>query len=55
MFFKYINAQLNIGLFDLKNIYLLAPELKKLLPKVYKGKLVYRVKGFFKKNKLQKN
>jgi hypothetical protein len=26
-------------------VYLLSPELKKFLPEVYKGKLVYRIKG----------
>jgi hypothetical protein len=45
IFFKYINAQLNIGVKDLKTVYLLLPEPQKLLPQVYKGKLIYRIKG----------
>jgi hypothetical protein len=43
--FKYLNTQLNIGMFDIKNVYLLSPKLIKLQPQVYKGKLVYREKG----------
>ncbi len=40
IFFKYLNTKLKIGIFDLKNVYLLSPQLQKLLPEVYKGKLV---------------
>lgn len=36
MLFKYINAQLNIGLFDMKTGYLLSRKLKKLLPDNFK-------------------
>jgi len=43
--FKYFNPQLNIGMFDLKNLYLLNPELMKLIPEVYKAKLVFRIPG----------
>jgi hypothetical protein len=43
--FKYLNAKLKIGMIDLMTVYLLSPELKKFLPEVYKGKLVYRIKG----------
>ena len=45
IFFKYLNAKLKIGMFDFKNVYLLSPQLEKLLPEVYKGKLVYRIKS----------
>jgi hypothetical protein len=45
VYFKYINTQLNIGVFDLKNVYSLRPQLQKMLPEVYKGRLVYRLKG----------
>lgn len=41
---KFINNQLNIGMFDLKNVYLLSPHPFKYLPEVYKGKL-FRLKG----------
>jgi len=45
LLFNYINAELQIGVCDIRNIYLLTPTLTKLLPEVYKGKLVYRIKG----------
>lgn len=45
IYFKYLNAELDVGVLDLKNVYILRPELKKLLPEVYKGKLVYRIQG----------
>jgi hypothetical protein len=45
IYLKYINQQLNIGMSDLKSVYLLSPELIKLIPEVYKAKLVYRLKG----------
>ena len=45
IFFKYYNAKLKIGMLDLKNVYVLSPQMQKLLPEVYKGKLIYRIKG----------
>lgn len=42
---KYLNTQLNIGMFDVKNVYLLSESPIKLIPEVYKGKLVYRKRG----------
>lgn len=45
IYLKYINQQLNIGMSDLKNVYLLSPGLIKLIPEVYKAKLVFRLKG----------
>jgi hypothetical protein len=44
-------------MFDLKKVYLLSPQLQMLLPEVYKGKLVYRIKGTSKRisyNKIKK-
>ncbi len=43
--FKYLNAQLHIGMFDWKNVYLLSPAIVKLFPEVHKGILVYRIPG----------
>ncbi len=40
---QYFNAQLNIGMFDWKNVYQLKPNIMKLFPEVYKGMLVYRI------------
>ena len=42
---KYLNTQLNIGMFDLKNVYLLSASAIKLIPEVYKAKLVFRIRG----------
>jgi hypothetical protein len=42
---NYFNAQLNIGMVDIRQVYLLAPKVTPLHPEVYRGKLVYRVKG----------
>jgi len=42
---KYLNAQLNIGMFDFKKVYLLSPIAIKLIPEVYKAELVFRIKG----------
>ncbi|MDB5199253.1 MAG: hypothetical protein JWO92_1216 [Chitinophagaceae bacterium] len=56
--FKYLNAQLNIGVVDLKNVYLISPTFQKLLREVYKGKLVFRIKGSSKRisyNRIKKN
>ena len=41
----YINHRLQIGLSDVKHAYLLAPGFTPLITEVYKGNLVYRVKG----------
>jgi hypothetical protein len=50
--FRYLNAKLKIGMIDLMTVYLLSPNLKILLPEVYKGKLVYRIKGSSKRMRL---
>ena len=42
---QYLNAKLNIGMSDWKNVYLLSPDLMKLSPEVHKGLLVYRIPG----------
>ena len=42
---QYLNAKLNIGMFDWKNVYLLAPDTMKLLPEVHKRILIYRIPG----------
>ena len=42
---KYINHQLQVGLKDWRNVYLLYPKVVILIPEVYKGNLTYRVKG----------
>ena len=47
--FSLINSILGVGLQDWRNVYLLAPEVKRMVPEVYKGNLVYRVKGFGKR------
>jgi hypothetical protein len=44
LIFEYINQQLNVAIKDVKTVYCLAP-LTKLIPEVYKGKLVYRFPG----------
>jgi hypothetical protein len=43
--FKYYNSRLQIGMSNIKHVYLLEPKLTQLNPEVYKGKLVYRAKG----------
>jgi hypothetical protein len=45
LYTRYLNRELNIALADWRNVYLLVPELKQLLPEVYRGKLVYRTLG----------
>jgi hypothetical protein len=52
--FKYINTQLNIGIVDLKNVYALEPELTRLIPEVYKGRLHFRKKGSSKRISYEK-
>jgi hypothetical protein len=42
---RYLNRELNIALTDWRQVYLIASELKQLLPEEYKGKLVYRARG----------
>jgi hypothetical protein len=42
---NYFNSRLNIGLQDVKHVYLLNKESTVLFPEVYRGKLVYRAKG----------
>ncbi len=42
---KYINTQLDIGLVNWKEVYILSPEIIKLKPEVDKGRLIYRIKG----------
>ncbi len=42
---KYINTQLDIGLVNWKEVYILSPEIIKLKPGVDKGRLIYRIKG----------
>ena len=42
---KYINESLQIGFCDIRQLYLLQPEIKQLQAEVYKGSLVYRAKG----------
>lgn len=42
---KYINTQLNIGLVNWKEVYILSPEIIKLKPEVDKRRLIYRIKG----------
>lgn len=42
---QHVNQQLNIGMSDWKNAYLLTPQLLKLIAEVYKGRLVYRIPG----------
>ena len=46
---KYFNVRLNIRLSDIRIVYLLSPDILQLIPEVYKGRLVYRLKGFNKK------
>ncbi len=47
---KYFNPQLNIGLINWKNAYLLGEQIPcKLIVEVYKGKLVYRVPRTYKR------
>ncbi len=41
----YYNVKLQIGLVNLKTVYLLKPKPTLLLAEVYRGKLVYRAKG----------
>lgn len=43
--FRYFNERLQIGMVDIKQVYLLVPELTSLNLEVYRGKLVYRAKG----------
>ena len=42
---RYLNQDLNIGLVSVKQAYFLLPEPTLLLTEVYRGKLVYRLKG----------
>lgn len=42
---KYVNEGLHIGLTDVRHAYLLSPRFMPLLAEVYKGNLVYRMKG----------
>jgi hypothetical protein len=42
---RYINERLQVGMVDIKHVYLLSPQLTPLRPEVYKGNLVYRAKG----------
>ena len=42
---KYVNDRINIGMVDVKEVYCLFPEITKLQPEVFRGKLVYRAKG----------
>ena len=42
---NYLNSRLNIGMADIKHVYLLKPHATPLQPEVYKGRLVYRAKG----------
>lgn len=42
---NYFNPRLNIGMVDIKHVYLLTPEPTLLQLEVYRGKLVYRAKG----------
>ena len=42
---RYINERLHVGMADIKEVYLLSPQLTLLRPEVYKGMLVYRAKG----------
>ena len=41
----YINELLQVGMADIRKVYLLSPVLTTLHPEVYKGKLVFRAKG----------
>ena len=42
---NYFNPRLNIGMADIRHVYLLKPLTTPLQPEVYRGKLVYRAKG----------
>ncbi|MBD0278005.1 MAG: hypothetical protein ICV81_08590 [Flavisolibacter sp.] len=42
---NYINIQLQIGMVNWKQVYLLYPQVTPLMPEVDKGRLVYRAKG----------
>jgi hypothetical protein len=41
---RYVNERLQVGMVDIKQLYLLSPQLTQLRPEVYKGKRVYRAK-----------
>ena len=43
--FRYYNERLQLGMVDVKRVYLLTPEPTRLNIEVYRGKLVYRAKG----------
>ena len=45
---KYINTQLNLAIVDIKNVYLLTSDPERLVPEVYRGKLVME-KGYISK------
>lgn len=45
IFLNYLNPQLDIAMSDWKNVYLIQPILIKLQPEVYRGKLIYRIRG----------
>ncbi|HUP12971.1 MAG TPA: hypothetical protein VM187_12180, partial [Niastella sp.] len=45
LFFRYTNPDLNIGLNNWREVYLLEPAPLQLFPEVYRGKLMYRAKG----------
>lgn len=42
---NYLNPRLNIGMADIRHVYLLKPHTTLLKAEVYRGKLVYRAKG----------
>lgn len=42
---KYVNPQLQIGMASWREVYFLSPELIKLKPEFYNGRLVYRKKA----------
>jgi hypothetical protein len=42
---RYFNEHVQVGMIDIKHVYLLSPVLTQLCPEVHKGKLVYRAKG----------
>ena len=46
---KYINMQLQIGMANWREVYLLFPKVTALLPEVERGRLIYRAKGSYKR------
>jgi hypothetical protein len=42
---KYVNLNLQIGMADWREMYLLKPNIVRLYPETDKGRLVYRAKG----------